>query len=104
MSAALAANQAFVTATDLAAYATREDAPVTGSYRGLTLATSQPPHGGPTLIAILNILEGYDLATMTHNSPEHIYLVAMAMKAAFPDPNPHPGAPAIRQAPLASMP
>ena len=30
---------------------------MTGSYHGLTLATSQPPHGGPTLIAILNILD-----------------------------------------------
>jgi gamma-glutamyltranspeptidase/glutathione hydrolase len=103
MSADLADNGAFVTAGDLAAYAAREDAPVTGSYRGLTLATSQPPHGGPTLVAILNILEGYDLAAMQHNSPEYIYLVAMAMKAAFADRNPHLGDPAFGEVPLAWM-
>ncbi len=103
MSADLAANGAFVTAADLAAYAAREDAPVTGSYRGMTLATSQPPHGGPTLIAILNILEGYNLAAMEHNSPEYIYLVAMAMKAAFADRNPHLGDPEFGDVPLAWM-
>jgi gamma-glutamyltranspeptidase / glutathione hydrolase len=103
MSADLAHNGAFVTAADLAAYAAREDAPVTGSYRGLTLATSQPPHGGPTLVAILNILEGYDLAAMQHNSPEYIYRVAMAMKAAFADRNPHLGDPEFGDVPLAWM-
>ena len=103
MSADLAANGAFVTAADLAAYAAREDAPVTGSYRGLTIATSQPPHGGPTLLAILDILEGYDLAAMQHNSPEYIYLVAMAMKAAFADRNPHLGDPQFGDVPLAWM-
>src|SRR5215211_4472580 len=103
MSADLASNGAFITAADLAAYAVREDAPVTGSYRRLTLATSQPPHGGPTLIAILNILEGYNLAAMQHNSPEYIYRVAMAMKAAFADRNPHLGDPAFGDVPLAWM-
>jgi gamma-glutamyltranspeptidase/glutathione hydrolase len=103
MSADLAANGAFVTAEDLASYAAREGAPVAGSYRGLTLATSQPPHGGPTLIAILNILEGYDLAAMAHNSPEYIYLVAMAMKAAFADRNPHLGDPEFGDVPVAWM-
>jgi gamma-glutamyltranspeptidase/glutathione hydrolase len=103
MSADLATNGALVTAADLAGYAMREQAPVTGSYRGLTLATSQPPHGGPTLIAILNILEGYDLAAMEHNSPEYIYLVAMAMKAAFADRNPHLGDPEFGDVPLAWM-
>jgi len=103
MSADLADNGAFVTAADLAAYAAREEAPVMGSYRNLTLATSQPPHGGPTLVAILNILEGYDLAAMQHNSPEYIYRVAMAMKAAFADRNPHLGDPQFGDVPLTWM-
>ena len=64
----LAANNAFVIADDLAKYKLREEAPVEGSYRGLRVVTSQAPHGGPTLVAILNILEGYDLAALGHNS------------------------------------
>jgi gamma-glutamyltranspeptidase/glutathione hydrolase len=89
----LAAQGSFVTALDLADYELRDGLPVTGTYRGCTISTSPPPHGGPTLLAILNILEGYDLAALGHNSPEYIYRVAMAMKAAFADRNQHLGDP-----------
>lgn len=83
----LTANGSFVTAADLATYELREAMRVTGTYRGYTITSTTAPHGGPTLIAILNILEGYDLAALGHNSPEYIYLVSMAMKAAFADRN-----------------
>ncbi len=83
----LNANGAFVTADDLAGYRLRDAPAVTGTYRGYDIASSMAPHGGPTLIAILNILEGYDLAALGHNSPDYIYTVAMAMKAAFVDRN-----------------
>lgn len=99
----LAANGGFVTGQDLAGYALRDETPVTGSYRGFTVSTAQPPHGGPTLLAILNILEGYDLAALGHNSPEYIYRVSMAMKAAFADRNAHLGDPAFVELPLAWM-
>jgi gamma-glutamyltranspeptidase/glutathione hydrolase len=87
MSVDLADNGSHVTAEDLGRYAPRDVAPITGIYRDFTVATSMPPHGGPTLLAILNILEGYDLTALSHNSPEYIYLVSMAMKAAFADRN-----------------
>ena len=77
----------FVTAEDYARYTVRDEPPVVTSYRGYTIETTQPPHGGPTLAAILNILEGYDLARLGHNSPDYIHLVSMAMKAAFADRN-----------------
>lgn len=96
----LAAHAAFVSAADLAAYAVRDEAPTVGTYRGLTISTSQAPHGGPTLIGILKILEGYDLARFEHNSPEYILLVAMAMKAAFADRNQVLGDPAFVDVPL----
>ncbi len=83
----LAANGAAVTASDLANYQLREEQLVSGTYRGYTLTCATAPHGGPTLVAILNILEGYDLAALGHNTPEYIYLVSMAMKAAFVDRN-----------------
>ncbi len=96
----LAANGSFVTAQDLADYEMRDVQPMMGTYRGWALRTSPPPHGGPTLLAALNILEGYDLAAMDHNSPEYIYLVAMALKAAFADRNPHLGDPEFGDVPL----
>lgn len=87
ITADLAAHDSWVTAGDLADYRVREEPAATTTYRDYSITASQPPHGGPTLAAILNILEGYDLAAMTHNSPEYIYLVSMAMKAAFADRN-----------------
>ena len=99
----LAANGSFVTAGDLANYQLRDQEPVSGTYRGHTVATVQPPHGGPTLVEILNILEGYDLAALGHNSPDYIYLVSMAMKAAFADRNPHMADPEFIEVPVEWM-
>ena len=103
LSADLAANGSFVTAEDLANYRIRDPQPVVGTYRGYTVVTSPPPHGGPTLLALLNILEGYDLAALGHNSPEYIYLVSMAMKAAFADRNASLGDPEYVEMPLQDM-
>ena len=87
IAADLEAGGAFVTADDLARYRVRDVEPTTGTYRGYTIATSQSPHGGPTLVEILNILEGWDLRSLGHNSAAYIHRVAMAMKAAFADRN-----------------
>ena len=103
MSEDLAANGSFVTAEDFAAYRVREPQPVVGTYRDFTIVTSPPPHGGPTLLAILNILEGYDLAAWGHNSPEYIYRASMAMKGAFADRNPYLGDPEFVEVPLEWM-
>ena len=99
----LAANGSFVTASDLFDYRLREPEPLVGTYGDCTVSTSPPPHGGPTLLALLNILEGYDLAALRHNSPEYIYLVSMAMKAAFADRNPHLGDPEFVDVPLSHL-
>jgi gamma-glutamyltranspeptidase/glutathione hydrolase len=99
----LAGNGSFVTDDDLAAYQLREPEPVVGTYRGYDVFTAPPPHGGPTLLAILNILEGDDLAVLGHNSPAYIQRVAMAMKAAFADRNPWNGDPEFVDVPLEWM-
>lgn len=103
MAADLAAGGSFVTRSDLADYRLREPAPVTGSYRGIDIATSSSPHGGPTLVAILNILEHSDLSALRHNSASYIHTVAMAMKAAFADRNLHLGDPEFASVPLAML-
>jgi gamma-glutamyltranspeptidase/glutathione hydrolase len=99
ISADLAANGAFVTAADLAGYQVRDEQPVVGTYRGHTVVTSQAPHGGPTLVEMLNILEGYDLAALGHNTPEYITTVALAMRAAFADRSLHIGDPYVVEVP-----
>jgi gamma-glutamyltranspeptidase/glutathione hydrolase len=103
ISADLAANGSFVTADDLADYRVREPRAVVGTYRGYTVATAPPPHGGPTLLAILNILERHDLRALGHNTAAYIQAVAMAMKAAFADRNPYLGDAEFEDVPLAWM-
>lgn len=103
MIADLSAHGSWVTAEDLATYQVREEAPLVTTYRDYTIVTNPPPHGGPTLAAILNILEGDDLAAMPHNSPEYIYRVSMAMKAAFADRNQHLGDPQFVDVPVKWM-
>lgn len=96
----LAANGSFVTAEDFANYRFRDVKPVIGSYRDYTIVTVNAPHGGPTMLEILNILEGYDLSKMEHNGPEYLYLLAMAMKAGFADRNPYMADPDFNQVPV----
>lgn len=103
MAADLAANGSYVSLADFNSYSLREEQEVVGTYRGHQVATSGPPHGGATLLAILNILEGYDLSAMDHNSAEYIYLVSMAMKAGFADRNPFMADPYFEDVPLEWM-
>ncbi|WP_439579610.1 gamma-glutamyltransferase, partial [Elioraea sp.] len=77
-------NGAFVTAEDLAGYRVRESAPVIGTYRGFTIASNPPPGSGAVLVAMLNILEQFDLGE-TPGSVRHLDLVARAMAAAHED-------------------
>ena len=93
MASDLEAHQSWITPEDLSGYQVRDEPPVVVPYRDLLIHTAPAPHGGPTLAAILNILEGYDLACLGHNSPAYIHLVSMAMKAAFADRNRHLGDP-----------
>jgi gamma-glutamyltranspeptidase/glutathione hydrolase len=103
ISADLGANGSYVTTSDLAGYQLIEGDPLVGTYRDYTVTAARPPHGGPTLLEALNILEGYDLAALDHNSPEYIYRLAMATKAAFADRNQYLGDPDFVEAPLAWM-
>ncbi len=75
-----------ITLEDLARYQARERVPVRGTYRGYdVIAMSPPSSGGIALVEMLNILEGYDLAAMGHNSAEYIHHLAEAMRRAFRD-------------------
>ena len=62
MTSDLEAHQSWITPEDLGQYQVRDEPPVVVPYRDLLIHTAPAPHGGTTLAAILNILEGYDLA------------------------------------------
>jgi len=76
---------ASVTARDLAECAVTPGTPVSGTYRGLTIATDAFPNVGCFLIQVLNILEGEDLRSLGPDSVRYYELMAQALHFAFCD-------------------
>ncbi|MEF9940261.1 MAG: gamma-glutamyltransferase [Clostridium sp.] len=75
-----------LTMDDLANYDVKLRTPVSGNYRGYEILSSPPPSsGGTTIVEILNILENFDVASMEHNSVEHLHVLTEAMKMAYKD-------------------
>jgi gamma-glutamyltranspeptidase / glutathione hydrolase len=70
---------------DLADCQPRFDPPARTEYRGVAVCKCGPWTQGPVLLQSLNLLEGYDLAAMGHNSADYIHTVVECMKLAFAD-------------------
>ncbi len=66
------------TLDDLANYKIVEREPVVGHYRGARIVSGSPPaSGGVALIDALNILDGYDLASLDKVTRTHLIVEAM---------------------------
>jgi len=88
------ANGGIITEEDLEQYQAVEREPVRGTYRGYDIVSMPPPSsGGVTLIQILNILEGFDLAASGHNSAQTLHYMTEAMRRAYADRAEHLGDP-----------
>jgi gamma-glutamyltranspeptidase/glutathione hydrolase len=59
--------------------------PIKTDYRGYTVFEPPPNGQGIAALEMLNILEGYDISSLGHNSPEHLHLLIEAKKVAFSD-------------------
>ncbi len=75
----------FMTGQDLAEFSVREESPVTATFHGFEFYACGPWCQGPVVPMTLNMLEGYDLASMGHNSAEYIHTVNSALTLAFSD-------------------
>ena len=75
-----------LTLADFAAYRAKVRRPVVGSYRRHTVISVPPPSsGGTTLLAILNLLSGFDLSAVGPSSADHLHLLAESQKLAWAD-------------------
>jgi gamma-glutamyltranspeptidase / glutathione hydrolase len=70
---------------DFASYTAKVEEPVFIDYRGYQIYKNPSANQGPAELFTLNILEGYDLKGMKHNSAEYIHTSAEALKLAFAD-------------------
>ncbi len=75
----------YLSMADLAAHRSEWVEPVSTTYRGYELWELPPNGQGIAALQMLNILEGYDLASYGFGSPEHIHYLVEAKKLAFED-------------------
>ncbi len=78
--------------------------PLIGTYRNRTVITMPPPSsGGVALLEMLNVLEGYNLSELKHNSDGYLHLLAESMKHAFADRAAHLGDPDFVHVPIRKL-
>ena len=70
---------------DFAAYTAKVETPVSTEYRGYRVYKNPSASQGPAELFALNILEGYDLKAMGHNSVDYLHTNIEAIKLAFAD-------------------
>jgi len=87
--AAIAAHVAsaggFLTAADLAAHRADWIEPIATTYRGRTVYEMPPNTQGFVALEMLNMLEGYDVRAMGHNSADFLHVYSEATRIAFAD-------------------
>ena len=89
---------------DMASYRAVERTPVSGMYRGHEIVSMPPPSsGGVHIVEILNILEGFPLASFGQNSAQTIHVMAEAMKLAYADRAKYLGDPDFYKVPVEGL-
>jgi gamma-glutamyltranspeptidase/glutathione hydrolase len=102
LAGAIQAAGGLITTDDLKNYRAIVRKPVTGTYRGYDIVSMPPPSsGGIVLLEMLNVLEGYDLATVSKTDAEH--WIIEAMKRAYADRAVYLGDPEAVDVPLKGL-
>ncbi|HEX8178450.1 MAG TPA: gamma-glutamyltransferase family protein [Pyrinomonadaceae bacterium] len=90
-------------AEDMAQFHARVGQPVVGSYRGYEIYKPGFWTQGPAFVETLNLLEGYDLKRLGHNSADYVHTVVEALKLAFADRDRYYGDPDFVQIPTRQL-
>lgn len=88
---------------DLAGYRARWLIPISTTYRGYTVYTQPPSSSAIAVLEQLNILEGYDLKALGHNSPQYLHLIGEAIRLAAADRNRYIGDPDFVNVPVEKL-
>lgn len=75
----------FLSYEDLASHTSNWVEPVSTNYRGYDIWELPPNGQGTAALQILNILEGYDIASMGFGSTEYLHVLTEAKKLAYED-------------------
>jgi len=85
IAADMQSRKGLLAAPDLAAHRSDWVDPISTTYRGFEVLELPPNTQGIVALQMLNILEGFDLKALGHNSAAYLHLLVEAKKIAFAD-------------------
>jgi gamma-glutamyltranspeptidase/glutathione hydrolase len=94
------AHKGLLTIDDFDSYRARVEKPVTTQYRGIGVHKCSTWNQGPAMLQALNLVEGFDLVAMGHNSADYVHTVTECMKLAYADREFYYGDPEFADVPL----
>ena len=97
------ANGGLIAAGDFAKFAAKVGQPVETDYRGYQVYKAGFWTQGPAMVETLNMLEGFDLKKMGHNSVEYIHTLTEALKLAMADRDRYYADPDFVKIPMAEL-
>ncbi len=92
-----------ISAEDLAAHKSNWLSPISVNYRGYDVYQIPPNGQGLTVLQMLNILEGFDVAGMGYTNPDYWHVLVEAKKLAFEDRARYYADPEFSAVPLARL-
>lgn len=72
---------------DLAGYEARWVEPISTDYRGYRVYTQPPNSSGIAVLMQLNLLEGFDVKALGHNTAEYLHVIGEVQRVAIADRN-----------------
>ena len=97
------ANGGLIAAGDFARFSAKVGEPVEANYRGYQVYKAGFWTQGPAMVETLNMLEGFELKKMGHNTPEYIHTLAEALKLAMADRDRYYGDPNFVKIPMTEL-
>ena len=92
-----------MTMEDMAAFSVKFEPTVKAKFHGIEVHACGPWSQGPVVPMALNLLKGYNLGALGHNTPEYIHVVTEALKLAFADRHQHFGDPNFVNVPIKGL-
>ncbi len=92
-------NGGLISYSDMSKFHASTDRPRTTTYRGYEIVKPGFWTQGPVMLEALNMLEGYDLKALGHNTPEYLHTVIETVKLAFADRDRYYGDPDFSKIP-----
>lgn len=96
-------NGGLLTPSDMASFEAQVGKPVRADFHGHEVYKAGFWTQGPALVATLNLLDGFDLRAMGHNSPDYIHTLTESLKLAMADRDRYYGDPNFVTVPMAQL-